>query len=182
MTDLALWCQSRMAEGGIVPPHSVLAPGTALELLRSRALPSAQVNRIVAVATMTHYRNPPATGRRCDEARFGRLFDPSCRWQFEIPPVWANSRLTVDAAASARNGQSQAARCFEWSGPYGEEFATDKSASANYQAELLTAIVSGTSRRNGLGAIASKRTIATSRSDDNRDESKKQEQRPHEIH
>lgn len=33
MTDLALWCQSRMAEGGIVPPHSVLAPGTALGLL-----------------------------------------------------------------------------------------------------------------------------------------------------
>jgi hypothetical protein len=49
---------------------------------------------------------------------------------------------------------SQAARCSEWSGPYGEEFATDKSASANYQAELLTAIVSGTSRRNVLGAIA----------------------------
>jgi hypothetical protein len=78
----------------------------------------------------------------------------------------------VDAAASVSNGRRQAARCFEWSGPYGEEFAPDKSASANYQAELLTAIVSGTSRRNVLGAIALKRTIATSRSDDNRDESK----------
>jgi hypothetical protein len=33
--DLALWCQSRMEEGGIVPPHSVLAPGTALGLLPS---------------------------------------------------------------------------------------------------------------------------------------------------
>ena len=42
----------------------------------------------------------------------------------------------------------------------------------DYQAELLTIIVSGTSRRNVLGAIASKRTIATSRSDDNRDESR----------
>jgi hypothetical protein len=47
--DLSLCCQSRMAKGGIVPPHSVLAPGTALELLRSRALPSAQVNGIVGV-------------------------------------------------------------------------------------------------------------------------------------
>jgi hypothetical protein len=28
--DLALCCQSRMEEGGIVPPHSVLAPETAL--------------------------------------------------------------------------------------------------------------------------------------------------------
>jgi|HubBroStandDraft_5_1064220.scaffolds.fasta_scaffold243809_1 hypothetical protein len=47
--DLSLCCQSRMGEGGIVPPHSVLAPGTALELLRSSALPSAQVNGIVGV-------------------------------------------------------------------------------------------------------------------------------------
>src|SRR5262249_10582237 len=44
-------------------------------------------------------------------------------------------------------------------------FALDKSASAGAKtpAELLTAVVGGTSRRNVLGAIASKRTIATSR-------------------
>jgi hypothetical protein len=47
--DLALWCQSRMEEGGIVPPHSVLAPGTALRLLPSRALSSAQAKVIVTV-------------------------------------------------------------------------------------------------------------------------------------
>src|SRR5438477_12563436 len=47
----------------------------------------------------------------------------------------------------------------------------DKSASA-LVAELLTIKVSGTSRRNVLGAIALKRSIATSRSDDNRDGSK----------
>ena len=60
-----------------------------------------------------------------------------------------------------------AARCFGWSGPDGEEFALDKSASAEAEApaELLTAVVGGTSRRNVLGAIASKRTIATSRSE-----------------
>jgi hypothetical protein len=44
----------------------------------------------------------------------------------------------------------------------------DKSASVRV-AELLTVMVSSNSRRNVLGAIALKRTIATSRSDDNRD-------------
>src|SRR5262245_30000830 len=75
--------------------------------------------------------------------------------QLEIPPVGANSNVTVDAAASARNGRGPAARRVEWSGPDGEEFAPDKSASARtYPAELLTAIVSGTLRRNVFGAIA----------------------------
>src|SRR6516225_6672517 len=64
-------------------------------------------------------------------------------------------------------GPVSAARCSGWSGPDGEEFALDKSASAEAEApaELLTAVVGGTSRRNVLGAIASKRTIATSRSE-----------------
>lgn len=43
LSDLALGCQSRMAEGGIVPPHSVLAPESALGSVRTVALPSAQV-------------------------------------------------------------------------------------------------------------------------------------------
>jgi len=47
----------------------------------------------------------------------------------------------------------------------------DKSASV-LGAELLTVMVSRTSRRNVLGAIALKRSIATSRGDDNRDECK----------
>jgi hypothetical protein len=42
-SDLALCCQSRMAEGGIVPPHSVLAPESALGSVRTVALPSAHV-------------------------------------------------------------------------------------------------------------------------------------------
>jgi hypothetical protein len=45
----------------------------------------------------------------------------------------------------------------------------DKSASVRV-AELLTVTASSTSRRNVLGAIALKRSIATSRGDDNRDE------------
>jgi hypothetical protein len=79
----------------------------------------------------------------------------------------------VDAAASARDSRGQAARRFEWSGPYGEEFAPDKSASATtYPAELLTANVSGTSRRNVLGAIALEKNDRNfpQRSDDNRNE------------
>ena len=56
-----------------------------------------------------------------------------------------------------QQGRNQAARCCEWSGLNGEEFAPDKSAPAvtNYPAELLMTGVGGTSRRNGLGAIAS---------------------------
>ena len=50
----------------------------------------------------------------------------------------------------------------------------DKSASVRV-AELLTVTVSRTSRRNVLGAIALKRSIATSRGDDNRDEQKNQQ-------
>src|SRR5215470_11524730 len=64
-------------------------------------------------------------------------------------------------------GSVSAARCSGWSGPDGEEFALDKSASAGAEApaELLTAVVGGTSRRHVLGAIASERTMATSRSE-----------------
>src|SRR5262245_38832031 len=75
-------------------------------------------------------------------------------------------------------GSGSAARCFGWSGPDGEEFALDKSASAGAEApaELLTAIVGGTSRRNVLGAIASKRTLATSRSEATTTESEPDDQ------
>jgi hypothetical protein len=42
--DLALRCQPRMAEGGILPPHSVLAPGSTLRSVPTVALPFARVN------------------------------------------------------------------------------------------------------------------------------------------
>ena len=65
------------------------------------------------------------------------------------------------------------ARRSDWSGPFGRNSHTDKSASAHDRAELLTDAVSGTLRRNVLGAIAPlKRTIATSRRNDNRNESR----------
>jgi hypothetical protein len=56
---LAHCCQSRMPEGGIVPPHSVLAPGTALGSLASVALSSAQVDpndnsRVASLKVLSH--------------------------------------------------------------------------------------------------------------------------------
>ena len=74
--DFALWCQSRMEEGGIVPPHSVLAPGPALRLLRSRALPSAQVRGIVG-APQGLWNWTEQRGEKRSQAS-ARLFDRSC--------------------------------------------------------------------------------------------------------
>src|SRR3954465_10524702 len=74
--DLALGCQSRMEEGGIVPPHSVLAPGTALRLLRSRALPSAQVSGIVGAPNWESNRTKQKREKRSESS--ARLFDRSC--------------------------------------------------------------------------------------------------------
>jgi hypothetical protein len=74
--------------------------------------------------------------------------------------------------------RSNHSRTMLWiEGPYGEEFAPDKSASAktDYQAELLTVTVSSTLRRNVLGAIAFEKNDCNfpQRSDDNRDECQK---------
>ena len=58
-----------MAEGGIVPPHSVLAPGTALRSVPTVALSSAQVK--VMVAGKEGRTNPDKTERSYEEACFG---------------------------------------------------------------------------------------------------------------
>ena len=52
-----------------------------------------------------------------------------------------------------------------------------------YAAELLTTIVSGTSRRNVLGAIASEKNDCNfpQRSDDNRDESTNKRRKSHDT-
>src|SRR5215831_1843491 len=67
--DLAPWCQSRMEEGGIVPPHSVLAPGTALGSVPTVALPSAQVRGIVGAPEGAV--EPDKTERSREEVSFG---------------------------------------------------------------------------------------------------------------
>jgi hypothetical protein len=76
--------------------------------------------------------------------------------------------------------RSRSARRFGWSGPYGEEFAPNKSASAmtDCKAELLTVIVSSNIAKECVGSNRQlKRTIATSRSDDNPDESRRTKNR-----
>jgi hypothetical protein len=151
--DLSLGCQSRMQEGGIVPPHSVLAPGTTLELLLSRALPFAQVQGIVAVRMMI-FRKLTKKGDIV-AGRFGRLFDPSCRrhslrslpfgptrggpWMQRLRPemvVASQHDALIGVALTVRNSHQINRVC-------------------RFTAELLMLDVSGTSRRNGLGAIAS---------------------------
>src|SRR5262249_3549468 len=104
--DLALWCQSRMAEGGIVPPHSVLAPGTALGLLPSRALSSAQANCMVAQGQRTLELHRGKKGGRTiprfDPVVRSELpcnlrslpFGPTrmCPWIRQLPPEMAVAR------------------------------------------------------------------------------------------
>src|SRR5262249_27870554 len=79
-----------------------------------------------------------------------RLFDRSCCAATRDPSRGANSSRSLDAAAVVSDGGSRPARRCVWSGPDGEEFAPDTSASARvrYRAELLTVTVSGTLRRN----------------------------------
>ena len=99
--DLALCCQSRMAEGGIVPPHSVLAPGTALGSVHTVALSSAQARGIVGAQKWLSNRTKQK----------GAKIRPGCSigvalGQLEIPPVGANSVRAMEAA-SASSGRGQ---------------------------------------------------------------------------
>jgi hypothetical protein len=91
--------------------------------------------------------------------------------QLKIPPVWANSYETVDAATSISNERGKRHDALDGVALSVRNSQLDKSASV-CRTELLTVTVSRTSRRNVLGAIALKRSIATSRGDDNRDECK----------
>ena len=154
---MALWCQSRMEEGGIVPPHSALAPGTALRLLRSRALPSAQVSGIVAATRRPSNRTKQRGVTR--EQASARLFDRSCPVATRDPSRWGQLGSVRGCGGLGQQWPRPAARRCGWSGPCGEEFAPDTSASAQVRcrAELLTSIVGGTLRRNELGAIASEK-------------------------
>ena len=165
-----------MEEGGIVPPHSVLAPGTALRLLRSRALPSAQVRGIVVAKKGLSNRTKQRGVMRKHAS--ARLFDRSCPVATRDPSRWGQLGSVRGCGGLGQQWPRPAARRVGWSGPDGEEFAPDTSASAlsRYRAELLTIIVSGTLRRNVLGAIASEKNDCNfpQRSDDNRDESRRE--------
>jgi hypothetical protein len=159
-----------------VPPHAVLAPGTALGLLRQQG-PTLRPGRWHCSrqdeSAESDKRERREKGPRCGPVVRSELpcaaCDPSRRGQLEISPGCGGLGQPWSRPAARRVG---------WSGPGGEEFALDKSASAEAEgpAELLTAIVGGTSRRNVLGAIASKRTMATSRSEATTTESEHDDQ------
>ena len=92
------------------------------------------------------------------------MFDPSCPRQLEIPPVEANSNVSVDATEVASLGASACTMLWmEWPlrrGIRTRQICVCRTGRATHDN------LSCTSRRNVLGAIAMKRTIATSRSDD----------------
>jgi hypothetical protein len=155
-----------------VPPHSVLAPGTALGLLRSRALPSAQVSGIVGGPKGLSNGTNQRGGR-------GSTLRPGCSigvalGQLEIPPVGANSVRSLDAAAWASNGRGQqhvavygvarTARNSHQIRPHRPGSVTGRSCSRVSWAVPCEGMSWEQSRQT--------RTIAASRSDDNRDESR----------
>ena len=139
-----------------MPPHSVLAPGTATQVGSHRCptlRPGQSYCRRAEVVI-----EPDKPERREEERSFGAIV------RSELPcgnlrslPLGPTRVGSLDAAAFVSDGGSPPARRGVWSGPDGEEFAPDTSASARnrYRAELLTVLVSGTLRRNVLGAIAS---------------------------
>ncbi len=96
------------------------------------------------------------TERRLKEPRHGSVVRSELPWgslrSLPLRPTRGATWMRRPGPAMAE--VSSTMRWMEW--PDGEEFAPDKSASAlaDDGAELLMAIVSGTSRRNVLGAIA----------------------------
>src|SRR5215475_16234325 len=103
-----------MAEGGLVPPHSVLAPGTALGLLPRRALSSAQVKGIVgALKRLSNWTNQRGEKRSQASAR---LFDRSCRVAIRDPSRWGQLESVLGCGGFRQRWGKPASksRCMEW--------------------------------------------------------------------
>jgi hypothetical protein len=136
----------------------------------SRALPSAQVKGIVAATQGLAYGAEQRGG--CGDHAAARLSDLSCPRAARDPSRLGQLEMWPGCGGLGQPWPRPAARRVGWSGPDGEEFALDKSASAEAQspAELPTALVGGTSRRNVLGAIALDKNDCNfpQRSDDDR--------------
>ena len=126
----------------VSPPSPILAPGTALGSVPTVALSSAQVMSILTHGEKKEIR--PTKIRR-------RLFDPSCL-QLEIPPVWANSNVSLDAAATASGLASQHV-ALDGVAPTARN-SHQINPRLPYPGRASHGYVSGTSRRNVLGAIA----------------------------
>src|SRR6516164_3629190 len=102
-----------MAEGGIVPPHSVLAPGTALRSVPTVALPSAQVRGIVG----TPKGSPNWTSKRGNERSqtSARLFDRSCLAATRDPSRGGQLESVLGCGAFVSDDGNPPARRCVWS-------------------------------------------------------------------
>ena len=140
-----------MEEGGIVPPHSVLAPRTALGLLPSRS-PILRLGQ----RHCSGQKNNVSPERRHDEPRVGRLFDLSCHARnlrsLPVGPTRVGPWMRRHRPAMVEAGPHDALDGVAL--PARNSHQINPHLPYRYQAELLTVIVSGTSRRNVLGAIA----------------------------
>ena len=133
--DLSLWCQSRRGEGSEATGRrslSDLGPWNGARVA-SQQSPILRPGHVYCSRRDCCSRKKKETPTNEDSTR---LFDPSCLKQLEIPPVWANSNATVDVVTYAMKWCKPATRRVVWSGPYGEEFAPDKSASATTRQSL----------------------------------------------
>src|SRR5262249_57425273 len=112
-----------------------------------RALPSAQVRGIVAAPKRPSNRTEQRGVMRKQAS--ARLFDRSCPRATRDPSRWGQLGSDRGCGGISPQWPRPAARRFGWSGPGGEEFAPDTSASAGSQkrAELLTIIVARALRR-----------------------------------
>ncbi len=134
--DLSLWCQSRRGEGsgatGRRPDLRSWPLGRRSGCFPKQS-PILRPGHVYCSGRDCCSRKKKETPTNEDSTR---LFDPSCLKQLEIPPVWANSNATVDVVTYAMKWCKPATRRVVWSGPYGEEFAPDKSASATTRQSL----------------------------------------------
>ena len=151
---MARECQSRMEEGGIVPPHAVFGPWDGARVA-SQQSPTLRPGR-GKCSTCNGGVIPESRRGDPRQLESARLFDRSCRTATRDPSRLGQLESGRGCGGLGQPWPGQAARCSGWSGPHGEEFAPDKSASARTddRAEPPAITVGGTLRRNVLGAIA----------------------------
>jgi hypothetical protein len=130
--DLSLWCQSRRGKGVgrcVTAPISDLGPwdGARVASQQSPILRPGQLH----CTSRRGYRPERWRESTTNEDSSAVVRSERLSSRSRSLPEEPTRGATVDAATEAQsNGLSRPARASEWSGPYGEEFASDKSASA----------------------------------------------------
>src|SRR5688572_10007498 len=93
-----------MEEGGIVPPHSVLAPGTALRLLPQQR-PILRPGQLHCTKGRWSWSRTETTGG--DDKPDSAGCSIRVAWQLEIPPRLGQLESDRGCGASARNHQAR---------------------------------------------------------------------------